>query len=1040
MRRHLESIVATCILGLVRPGMPAHADEKEKIKIEAPSQSMKTTLEEIDALSTMISIVMVEDVSSIVAPPISGSFTPYEALERLLPPAGLQYFVGTATDERNPNKVKGTNITVARAAKKLAESSEPFTGTAVQTVERLAATEYVTIHNSNLEPIDLGLAVGRPQQQRVDEIDRRAIERSGANSVNALLLMARTNVAPQTGGGMEKEASAIRLRGFGTTQTLILQDGHRLAPFGIGANWQQPDIDAAQLNSIERIEIGTPTQSAVFGGFNTGFINVIRRRDFSGIESTINYGKTFDMRDANSGGHLRLGSDWMERKIHAQVDASFSSESVLRAGERPYLVEGRNSVSVNNPAAFTNGYAPPLAATANIMTALVLDPETMQWRRPPLTLKTGHASEFFLTSVPFGYAGAGADGGIGLIENAGRFNWNPARTSQPGGADEALINGRTRKSVTASLSSAEDSIWRGILEVSASWTKGFAPANGADSVFVLSPSDPANPFNETVIVTVPAEGAGQDNWAELRNLALFANVSRRFNTWTAQADYVQSSTRYAFSTSGSLFASAGNAVKDGTINVFADPERWTNDFSSWISRPTTSDPTYGVLKDLTLQASGPIGALPGGNVQLRVLVEGREERLNSPRAAIPGTLKVISEGFQRVFSVLGGVTVPLLSVRDASGRSKLDLQMIGRYDSYDIGAKTFPSDFYGFAGESVERRMHSITPIVELNFRPTREIAFELGYARSQLPPTPPQLISDFPVTFSGAMAAEFGPRDPRRGYEPVGDVEILVGGSATLMPQKSESWMFGITWTPIDYPGSSFGGRLIRINEKNAYSAFPFTETSLLSERLIPSLVTRATNLAGDPFDVGPINRYDGRLMNTAEREVDAADLSFDHTLRTESHGQFQFAGRVTRMLRDRVRNAPGGPFASQLELLDSLKTNAVGEITWQLGKWEIGVASHYFSSYYLNAEHVADDGLGIAKLDEQIYHNVSLAYRLDRSKGYDDSANGNRRPSRWEFRLQVTNATNSASPIALSVAPYYSLWNEPRGRTLHAGVTYSP
>lgn len=121
----------------------------------------------------------------------------------------------------------------------------------------------------------------------------------------------------------------IDLRGLGSNQTLILIDGRR-APRALkgGANFTQADIGNIPLSSIERIEILPSTAGAIYGGNAVGgVINIIRKRDYSGIDATVGYDGTF-----RGGGEL----------FRAELNGGFALEGgrtrVSLAGDRKSVV------------------------------------------------------------------------------------------------------------------------------------------------------------------------------------------------------------------------------------------------------------------------------------------------------------------------------------------------------------------------------------------------------------------------------------------------------------------------------------------------------------------------------------------------------------------------------------------------------------------------------------------------------------------------------------------------------------------------------
>lgn len=120
----------------------------------------------------------------------------------------------------------------------------------------------------------------------VTVIDRQQLELSGDVSVADYLRNTTFNsfgsFRPQSGSSAQSFAE-LSLRGLGGARTLILIDGRR-APIAPQAG-QGQDLNSIPLAAVERIEILTDGASAIYGSDAIGgVVNIITRRDFSGVE------------------------------------------------------------------------------------------------------------------------------------------------------------------------------------------------------------------------------------------------------------------------------------------------------------------------------------------------------------------------------------------------------------------------------------------------------------------------------------------------------------------------------------------------------------------------------------------------------------------------------------------------------------------------------------------------------------------------------------------------------------------------------------
>ncbi|MEN3274410.1 MAG: iron complex outerrane recepter protein [Massilia sp.] len=126
----------------------------------------------------------------------------------------------------------------------------------------------------------------------VTVVTRQQLEDSGSVTIAEFI---RTSTFSTTGqfrpqsGSSAQSWSGANLRGLGSSRTLVLVDGRRVA--------KAPNVgDAADMNSIpmaavERIEILTDGASAIYGSEAIGgVINIILRKDFDGVY--VSLGKT----------------------------------------------------------------------------------------------------------------------------------------------------------------------------------------------------------------------------------------------------------------------------------------------------------------------------------------------------------------------------------------------------------------------------------------------------------------------------------------------------------------------------------------------------------------------------------------------------------------------------------------------------------------------------------------------------------------------------------------------------------------------------
>jgi iron complex outermembrane receptor protein len=151
----------------------------------------------------------------------------------------------------------------------------------------------------------------------------------GSASENTIGAIAANNQTNNTVNG-----SAPNLRGLGADATLVLINGHRVAPGN--SNGSFVDVSMIPLTAIERIEIVTDGASAIYGSDAVGgVVNIIMRKHYDGAETRAQYGSVSrgSMHDVQVG--QTVGDDW--RGGSAVLSYQYSDQTPLSAASRDYL-------------------------------------------------------------------------------------------------------------------------------------------------------------------------------------------------------------------------------------------------------------------------------------------------------------------------------------------------------------------------------------------------------------------------------------------------------------------------------------------------------------------------------------------------------------------------------------------------------------------------------------------------------------------------------------------------------------------------------
>jgi len=153
--------------------------------------------------------------------------------------------------------------------------------------------ERVTVTGSNIRRTD------SETPSPVQVITEADIKKSGYTSISEVLQTLTANgqgtLSNAFPGAFAGSATGISLRGLNTSSTLVLIDGHRMAPFPLSDDGQRSfvDISSIPFDAVERIEVLKDGASAIYGSDAiAGVVNIILKRNFKGTSITADIGTT----------------------------------------------------------------------------------------------------------------------------------------------------------------------------------------------------------------------------------------------------------------------------------------------------------------------------------------------------------------------------------------------------------------------------------------------------------------------------------------------------------------------------------------------------------------------------------------------------------------------------------------------------------------------------------------------------------------------------------------------------------------------------
>lgn len=851
--------------------------------------------------------------------------------------------------------------------------------------------------------------------------DRKTIIDSGAVTLNDFLKQRLTmNSAVgilQRSTSFAGSTSQVNLRGLGANQTLILIDGHRAAGTEIVAGGtQQPDINGIPLEAIERIEILPTTASGIYGGSATGgAINIVLRRDYSGVTTKLTYDNSFDggagirRLDFNGGFTLEGG------KTNVLLAASAADADWLLTRDRDGLQEGQARVLANNRGNFFNAPTPPLGATPNIRSQTGAN----------LVLKNNTPLNSPFTFVPVGYAGVATDDGSALVANHGKYNFDLAQSAQPGGALSTGLVGTLVKSASASIRRELSSRFDAFIDAGASNSLSRSPTDNATSLQLIPSSSASNPFQQNIFVQLPLAGyAGIERVRNDNRRVVGGVIFKLTKNWRAETDYTWNTSEVAFSSPGAAPSSLNTALSNGTLDALRDLNKFPIDATTAFPglQPLHSTAFHTTFRDATARVSGPVATLPGGPLTLDGLIEYDKSTFSGGQYFLSiGTFN-IPDRTQTVRSAYLEAKVPLVGARNAvTGIKALEMQVAGRTDRYatdgvsNLVLSTLPIT-------RTRNEDSSTNPTLGLRYQPINDLTLRASYGTGFLPPAASQLVPGNTFNFPFV--------DPTRNNAP-GVAQFKTGGSAGLSPEHSESVSAGAIYTPAFLAGSRLSLDYIQIRKTDEIKSLGMQQI-IDNEALFPGRVTRNAN--------GIITAVDGTSLNLSHTKVEAYDLAFDSHHDTSGWGSFDFFAIATWTPHYLTQLLPTTPTIENAGVasFNPLKFKGNAGVTWNLDHWRVGWTVRYFDSY-LVADPTSSTSTafilnqGSARVASQTYHDIVVTYALPEQGKATATAN---LLSNAEIQLGVRNVFNTKPAFDVTAAQYWSYLGDARLASYYVSI----
>ena len=647
-------------------------------------------------------------------------------------------------------------------------------------------------------------------------ISSEEIEKSGKQTISDVIRAVSADnsgtLTQNFSGALAGGASGVALRGLTLDATLVLLDGHRMAPYPLADDGQRPfvDLSSLPLSMVERVEVLKDGASAIYGSDAiAGVVNIILKPQFKGAEL-----------DATFGGSYRADG------LTQRVSALYGFGDLAQDGHNVYFsLEYRHQASIsqaNRPSYLSDlnltPYGGPDRRGGVVQQAF---PNNGTFTEPGMVAPQIAVQNGDPNAGYFALPGCAAQNVVPPSASLGGCLWdiNKYNKIQPRTAGLNL-SGRWTQNLAADWHNTLTLSWfnsqaeqyrqsdyysTGPVTIPYTWVgSGGVLVDQTDpntTTMVLPANHPDNPFNPASPYYAAAAafyGANFKNYSGQPALLYavltdFTSQQIRFNTdvlrfaddatgklgsWDAtfSLGYIHAATRatYVGFIRNSLLSAA---LANNTYRVGASAN--LNSPSLYASlAPETNDTATSELGYVSATASRSLATLPGGPLALAAGIEARTLHEDNPGEPYAPEGDIIMDGS---FYARGSQSVEAAFVElSAPVVRSLELDAAGRVDHYNSGSTSF-------------------TPKLGVKWTLLPQLALRGTYARGFREPG----IAE--AGTSGTGSATTAPVDPLRcpytskpsdcGF---GYAATLSVGNPNLKPEKSRSYTIGVVVEPV--------------------------------------------------------------------------------------------------------------------------------------------------------------------------------------------------------------------------------------------------
>jgi iron complex outermembrane receptor protein len=811
--------------------------------------------------------------------------------------------------------------------------------------------------------------------------------------------------------------TAASLRGLGAERTLVLMNGHRLAPYALSGG-QAVDLSGIPLSAIERVEILKDGASAVYGTDAIGgVINFILRKDFKGADINADDYVTDHPGGNSHRANATVGfGDLTRDRYNVFFSADYFKQDSLAARERPFSNTGiRASLGVDTA---SGGTVPANISQLNFLTGEIFGFTDLL--NPTIPFAGGPTASSCLP--PFSRPSISSPGAcafdatalIDILPDSEKTNAIGRATLQVTPADQLFVEGTYYRGrfVQRIAPSPAISAIDGIHEFALQPSSPFYPAAFVASVPGGDPTQRVEVLYRTLEVGPRVDQNVAEQWTAL------VGMQGTRNGWDYQAsvNWVRNQQTSTF-IGGYLDATRlATLLNSGVVNVFGfntpDVVRQLREMQVFGPESDNRAANYGA----DVRFSRDVVALPAGPLAVAVGFEGHRESLEQLRPDIVTEGNVVGQGValpsiptahRSVAAAFAETNIPLVA--------KLEADLAVRFDHYsDFGSTTNPK--------------------FSLRWQPMKDIVLRGAYGTGFRAPTLSELFQP------QALNVAFG-TDPIRcpvtqsPFDCNALFPALDGGNPALQPERSKQFTLGAVAEPL--AGFSASLDYYRIDIRNLVQ--PVDETTIFDNfaLLAPSLVVRAPPDPDFPDLPGRIVRLKRNSVNLGNLRTSGIDVDLRYRAPTLPIGQFILTVTGTYVLDYALRGMNNQLFPAGVGQRGPSgaisRWRHYAAIDWNRGAWGATLANTLTLGYQEPCI-LGDDG---NSLDASgcLTRRVGSYSLWDVQVRYSGIVN-------TTLTLGIRNLFDTAPPLSNQQAQFQigfdPTYGDPRDRTYYAAIRY--